>query len=633
MLDALPVAVVVVDDARRITYINPAGQILRGDGRAIATLEELDRELPLFATDGRRQAIEDRPLNRALAHGERISETIRYRRLDGEEGILEVTATPLPGPGAVATYLDVTERVRMEADLAERAAQFKALLDYLPVGVAYFDDQGFCRASNGPARRTLGRSREEITGTACDRLFDRAPDLCEALRRCLRDRAPHAEQSSPWPDPAGDADDPRFLDWRFEPLPPDPDRSTGALALIVDVTDRKRAEDDLKVARDVAEQSARNKTQFLSAVSHDLRTPVNALSLQAELLVHEVDQSDHPQGELRDLVHDLRQSAANLIELINDLLDLARFDSGDVEHRPSDFRVSTWLDSVLGPLLLTARTKGLDLTWGSDRPDRVVHADRVKLGRVLTNLVGNAIKFTDSGSVTVRAGMTPDGWLSLSVADTGPGIPDDQRERIFDEFAQLRNPERDRTKGTGLGLSICKRLVEAAGGRLMLSTHLGLGSTFTALYPPDHIVQAPSDQPDRETTPKAPPTARDAILLIEDDERSRRALTRLLERVGYAVEAEPDGPRALEHLGRGRLALVLLDLILPGMDGLEVLRRIRAEEAGRDLPVVLLSGDVLGRQADEFAALGATEVLTKPVDFDALLLVIERFIGPRRESS
>src|SRR5262249_32746745 len=155
---------------------------------------------------------------------------------------------------------------------------------------------------------------------------------------------------------------------------------------------------------------------------------------------------------------------ANLIELINDLLDLTRFDSGHVEHHPSIFSLDDWLTATLAPLEVMARSKGLEFAWSVDRPGRYLNADRVKLGRILVNLAGNAVKFTESGSVEVSARATPDDWLALSVHDTGHGIPDDQRDRIFDEFAQLRNPERDRTKGTGLGLAICRRLVEGVGG-------------------------------------------------------------------------------------------------------------------------------------------------------------------------
>ncbi|HEV3164299.1 MAG TPA: ATP-binding protein, partial [Isosphaeraceae bacterium] len=247
-------------------------------------------------------------------------------------------------------------------------------------------------------------------------------------------------------------------------------------------------------------------------------------------------------------------------------------------------------------------------------------------------------KFTEAGSVTVTASATSDGGLSLKVRDTGPGIPDDQLERIFDEFAQLRNPERDRTKGTGLGLAICKRLVEAVGGRLLVTSRLGSGSTFNVLYPPDHLnPDARPAPPEREAEPRAqdPGVPRRAlILLVEDDARSREALSRLLAHVGYLVQSAADGAEALQALVHARPALILLDLMLPGMDGVEVLRRVRELPEVADVPVVLISGDVLGEHHDELGHLGVAETLAKPVDFDALLAVIARQVHnePRKDS-
>jgi CheY-like chemotaxis protein/nitrogen-specific signal transduction histidine kinase len=413
-------------------------------------------------------------------------------------------------------------------------------------------------------------------------------------------------------------------------LPSDPSKPRGALALLVDVTDRTRAGVELQRSRDAAEQASKRKTQFLSAVSHDLRTPVNALSLQAELLARLIEVRGEPDEELVQLTADIRQVAANLIELINDLLDLARFDSGMVDFQPTDFALDAFLEQTLAPLETTAAQKGLDFTWRVDRPGRVVRGDRVKLGRVLVNLVSNAVKFTDSGSVDVTARAAPDGGLVVAVRDTGSGIPEDQLERVFDEFAQLRNPERDRTKGTGLGLAICRRLVEGVGGRLTVESRLGRGSTFTARYPVDHMaadvnapLARPAPQPGERASLAAP------ILLVEDDPNRRDTLARLLRHAGYVVETAADGRSALEVLGHIRPALVLLDLMMPGMEGGEVLRRIRKSPDWQDLKVVLLTGDVLSGRTADLMAMNVDGILAKPVDFNQLLDLVARFANQR----
>jgi PAS domain S-box-containing protein len=630
-LDVLPVGVLVAEGPDgRITLANPAAEEIGGGPMAARSIDEFVANHAISHLDGRPYEPADRPLWRALRGGERVRETLRFRRADGAEVVLDVSTSPFPGPsgGAVAAFRDVSAQLRTESALADRAAQLKALLDHLPVGVAYFDSVGICRACNGPAHATLGHPREEIVGSTAIELFARAEGLRDALVRCIRQLTPHVQEGVPWPDPSGEGPL-RYLDWRFEPIHSDPSKPRGALALIIDVTDRTRAESELQQAKEAAEQASRNKTQFLSAVSHDLRTPVNALSLQADLLSRLIAGRADTDEDLTLLAGDIRHAAANLIELINDLLDLTRFDSGHVEHHPSIFSLDGWLTSTLAPLEVMARSKGLEFAWSVDRPGRYLNADRVKLGRILVNLAGNAVKFTESGSVEVAVRATPEDWLALSVHDTGPGIPDDQRDRIFDEFAQLRNPERDRTKGTGLGLAICRRLVEGVGGRLEVESRLGEGSTFTALFPPGHVL-ARAPRSARQRGEAEVSTVTDApILLVEDDDYSRKALARLLEHAGYRVEMAADGPAALAALGRSRPALILLDLMMPGMDGIQVLQRIREAPAWKDLPVVVLSGDVVGSRTGELRALDVDGVLAKPVDFDALLPVVSRHAAHR----
>lgn len=636
ILDVLPDGVVLVEGPEsRITVLNPAGQAIWGDQVKPRLLDDFDQCFPLFRIDGQPIAKEDRPLWRALRQGERISETARYRRPDGTDAVLEIITAPFPGPrgGAVSNYRDVTEQLRSEADRAERTAQLKALLDHLPVGVAYFDALGVCRACNGPARQYLGRSRREIIGAPAEELFTLARDLRDALLQCVQDQKPHAQTGVPWPGPTVD-EATRFLDWRFEPLPSELSKPRGALALLVDVTERTRAEVELQRSRDAAEQASSRKTQFLSAVSHDLRTPVNALSLQSELLTRLIACRDDQDAELMDLADEIRRAAGNLVELINDLLDLARFDSGQIEHHPTTFVLDDWLDSTLVPLEVMARAKGIEIHWRTDQAGRLVRADQVKLGRVLMNLAGNAVKFTEAGSVVVDAAVTPKGWLALAVRDTGPGIPANQRERIFDEFAQLRNPERDRTKGTGLGLAICRRLVGSVGGRLTVESRPGFGSTFTALFPPDHLPAGIALESAHVTEPIEPTAVADApVLIVEDDAQSRGALARLLVHAGYAVETARNGHEALATLERLRPALLLLDLMMPGMDGVEVLNRIRANPDHRDLPVIVLSGDVHSRRTSELHALDVSGLLAKPVDFDELIAIVSQHTSPRRVAS
>lgn len=619
LLEALPEPVLAVDDARRLIFANDAAR--RFLNFPVEQNGNGDEPWPGPA------GFVEHPILAAMARAERGGEIVRVQRDTGAEAAIEVTAAVLPGGGAIGTIRDVTTRVRIEAELSERAAQLKALLDHLPVGVAYFDEQGVCRASNGLARKILGRFRGDAIGAFAADLFGHWPTLLAGVRRCIADHTPHVEHGVSWPNPSA-PEQIHYLDWRFEPLSGDPNRASGALGLILDVTERQRAETQLQAAKDAAESAALNKTRFLSAISHDLRTPVNALSLQAELLARIVGLRPEPDTDLKGLASDLCQATSSLVELTNDLLDLVRFESGDIEYRTSEFGLEEWLAATLRPLELTATAKGIDFSWRVDQPGLVIRADRIKLGRVLTNLAGNAIKFTEQGSVVIEAGAADDGGLALRVVDTGPGIPADQHERIFDEFAQLRNPERDRSKGTGLGLAICRRLVDGVGGRLTVQSEPGAGSTFSAFFPPDHIVPgppAPSPSSPEIPIPQPAKPPHGPILLVEDDSRSREPLARLLGDFGYQVEPVASGLEALELLERIRPALILLDLMLPGMDGVEILRRLRERPDWAGLPVVVLSGDVMGERVGQLQGLGVSCTLAKPIDLDAVLDAVARY--------
>ena len=256
----------------------------------------------------------------------------------------------------------------------------------------------------------------------------------------------------------------------------------GAVAVFVDITAQKELQRELDLRRREAEEASVRKTRFLAAVSHDIRTPANAISLLAEL-IRRTAINPAMAADVPELAQELHGSAVSLVNLLSDVLDIARFDSNKVELQESEFPLAALLNDEQKQLLPLARDKGLSLEVTVPAEPMIVRTDRIKLARVLGNLVGNAIKFTDSGGVRIDARRNGDSTIHISVSDTGIGIATEHLDHIFDEFFQLRNPERDRAKGSGLGLTICKRLVEAMGGRLDVRSNPGSGSTFTVILP------------------------------------------------------------------------------------------------------------------------------------------------------
>lgn len=256
----------------------------------------------------------------------------------------------------------------------------------------------------------------------------------------------------------------------------------GAVAVIVDITVQKDLQRELDIRRREAEEASVRKTRFLAAVSHDIRTPANAISLLAEL-IRRTASNPALAADVPDLAQELHSSAVSLVNLLSDVLDIARFDSDKVELQESEFPLNALLQDEQRQLQPLAREKGLSLQVNAPLEPLVVRTDRIKLSRVLGNLIGNAIKFTERGGVRVDAHRNGDNAIRIEIADTGIGIAPEHQAHIFDEFFQLRNPERDRAKGSGLGLTICRRLVDAMGGELQVRSTPGQGSTFILTLP------------------------------------------------------------------------------------------------------------------------------------------------------
>jgi signal transduction histidine kinase len=270
-------------------------------------------------------------------------------------------------------------------------------------------------------------------------------------------------------------------------------RRIGAVSTFSDHTAAKRAHRDLEERRRAAEESSQRKSRFLAAVSHDIRTPANAISLLAELIQRTASTPEQI-AEIPEIADDLKRSAITLVDLVSDVLDLTRFDSIGVELHESEFDLCEMIEEECRGLMTVAREKSLSFDIKLPEAPIRVRLDRVKLSRILGNLVNNAIKFTDRGGVRIRIERetqpsgTSHGGVRISVTDSGQGIAPENHARIFDEFFQLRVHGADSSRGSGLGLAICRRLIHAMGGQILLESTPGLGSTFAIQLPASAVM-------------------------------------------------------------------------------------------------------------------------------------------------
>jgi signal transduction histidine kinase/ActR/RegA family two-component response regulator len=381
---------------------------------------------------------------------------------------------------------------------------------------------------------------------------------------------------------------------------------------------------ELELKRCHAEEASLQKSAFLAAVSHDVRTPANAICLLAELIERTIGDASK-RDMVAKMARNLSSNAHSLVELVSDLLDLTRFDAGRMELQISDFSLRDVLRAELRQALPVAQNKGLSLAESAASCDVWLRSDRMKLARVFSNLIGNAVKFTEVGGVTLECALADSGEVLIHVVDTGVGIPADVQPRIFDEFVQLRNPERNREKGTGLGLAICRRLIDGLGCEIFVTSQEGLGTTFTVRIPAALTIPTPRTTPPLTVPliPRGPSTLQGLrILLVEDHEVTRQATSLLVAGLGATVSEARNGSEALQLLNDDCHDVMLLDLNLPDMHGSEILRRLRSSRPAGLLHIFAVSGDVRPERVAEVQSLGANGLIPKPLSIEVLLAAL-----------
>ncbi len=617
----------------RITGVSPEKSVDTANYVAVSHPEDRERQ---------------RVLQEKLYNGEidRFTMDKRYLRPDGSVVWAAFTMLGFRDPHSgemreVATLVDITELKRAQELAARQEARFRAIFENVPVGISW--------AQPGKTENLIvNREHERITGVSAER--SRALDVFTQVthpddravqkplvERFLRGELEHYALEKRYLHPDGSV---IWVELNSRIVT---DAATGerqALTTLVDITERKRQAEELVAAKVVAEQANVAKSQFLAMMSHEIRTPMNGVIGMTSLLL------DSPLNkEQRDYVETIRHSGDSLLEIINDILDFSKIESGRLELERETFNLRECVEGALDLLAPKVAEKRLDLLYDiADGVPGTVRGDATRLRQILVNLLGNAVKFTDKGEVELKVSVddvapianrsrSPFGAgeelrLKFAVRDTGIGIPESARERLFKSFTQVDASTTRKFGGTGLGLAISKRLAELMGGAMWVESEAGQGSTFFFTI----TTEAQVGKARAWLAAGTGTLAGRKLLVVDDNATNRRILVSQASGWGMAARAAASGTEALAWLREGEaFDVAILDMHMPEMDGAQLAREIRKLRDATQLPLVLLSSlgqRELAEHRDVFAA-----GLTKPAKPAQLIEILSSLFqaAPVRE--
>jgi len=639
IMECSPVGITMVNREGRITFANARAEQLLGLSRDEITGRAFNApEWRITDYEGNPVPDEDLPFSRVMRSKQPVNDILQaIDRPDGRRVLFSINGTALLDEagrvdGVVLTIEDITARKQAEeqirtlnqeleqrvrdrtAELRQQTRYLRTLIDTLPVLAWLKDTQSRYLAANQALAEACGRTPDELVGKSDLEVWPRA--LAEAYRaddaEVMATRLRKTLEES-----VADAKGTYWVETYKAPVVDEDGTVLGTVGIARDISARKATEAAREAALAEAERLARVRSEFLAQMSHELRTPLNGILGYAQIL-----QRDKTIGE-RQLtgLGIIQQSGEHLLTLINDILDFAKVEAGKLEVIPTDFSTAKFLRVIASIIRVKAEQKDLIFTVDAapNLPEGI-RADEKRLRQVLLNLLANAVKFTERGQVTLRVRVVSLARLRFEVQDTGVGIGPDQLKNLFQPFEQVGNAQQ-RAGGTGLGLAISRQLVRLMGSDIHVESQPGQGSTFWfELQAPAVVAEEESPAPEGLVTGYVGPRKR--ILVVDDLPENRAVVVAMLGPLGFDLVEAVNGRDGLEKTAALRPELILMDIVMPEMGGLEAIRRLRQSPDLGSLPIIAVSASASDVDTKECLTAGANAFLAKPIVMPGLLAEI-----------
>jgi PAS domain S-box-containing protein len=631
-----------VDLDGKVVFINPAANRMLGYGPEELIGHGVHEKIHHSHTDGSVYSKDDCPMYLTYADGaeHHIADEVLWRK-DGSSFPVEYTSMPIKKDGqvvgAVITFMDITERKKAEEEaeqaailIREKEAQLSTAINSMVGGILMIDKN----------------LNYQLTNEQFYELYDFPAELCKKgmpFINLLRTRARRGDYGPGDPedlvskrleiykDPAQAKEITIYEDKvpgnRTLEVYRAPTEDGGFVLVINDITERKKAEDELKIAKETAIEATKAKSEFLANMSHEIRTPMNAIIGMAHLAL----KTDLTAKQC-DYLKKVDSSAKSLLGIINDILDFSKIEAGKLDMESVEFQLEDTLDNISTLVGIKTQEKGLELLFKTDSAvPRALVGDPLRLGQILTNLSNNAVKFTEAGEIVISTELEKEDktqvTLKFSVQDTGVGMTAEQAAKLFQPFVQADSSMTRKYGGTGLGLTISKRLVEMMGGKIWVESEPGRGSTFsfTANFGLGKEKAKKQYKPASELRGMR-------VLVVDDNATSRDILQEMLESFTFEVTVAASGPEGITELENAEndklFELVVMDWKMPGMDGIEASKRIKTHEGLKKIPAIVLvtayGREEIMQQANE---VGLEGFLLKPVNPSILFDTIIQAFG------